>query len=1032
MTTQSVAATPCPKSASVSRYLISAAVAAAIAGSALPQRAVAADEEDNTVQEIIVTGSRIQRSRDLSAPSPVVTVAKDAFEQTAQTGAEAVLNQMPQFVPINTQFTSSIQGSATGNPGAATLNLRGLGSNRNLVLIDGRRGQPSDATLAIDINTIPAAAIENVEVITGGASAVYGPDAMAGVVNFVLKKHFQGLDVDLQRGATFDGDGAETRFSAMMGMNGADGKGNVMFGLDWTKRDAALQSNRKFYVNGWKDPGNPSGGFLNPPAYQASSNQPSQTAINTVLPGAPPGLAKPGTQFNFNNDGSVFIQQGGGYGYNGPIDSLNAGRDTAIKVLNTNNQLDQAFTGLYASTPLERHSFFGRGTFDFSDNLQAFAQANYSKVEVLTRGAYPPAITTWQVSIPRDGRPLPAALNTLLDSRANPNAPWTLSQVLDYNGPINVDNVSNVWQMLIGLKGNIPFRDWSFEAYASKGGTQVNADYSGLPSYQRYAFLVAQPNFGQGTNLKSAGPPQPVGSSQTLSGYSINCTTGLPVFQQFTPSANCLAGISDNMSNETRLGQDIVEASVQGSMVHLWSGDARFALGATYRKDDFSYQPGNPATQVLDSPIGLFASAATVGSTNVKEAYTEFLVPVIQKLDLELGYRFSDFNTAGNKGTWKAMFTWKPLNSLSFRGGMQYAVRAPNAAELFTGPTQQVVSFPSVDPCSAATLSPWGNVPSNPNRAQVQALCRAIIGNNTSGFDTQTYNTPNGPNGFTRQSPAFFPLEIEIDTGNPKVGPEVGRTYTFGFVLSEPFDISHLTATMDFYRINITNAISPQSSTTVYNNCFNYNGTSNPTYSVTNPYCALIRRDPVTGDRASVVALYSNLGTLLTQGIDFQVNYAHDVGIGQVTANTNVNWLNKFVYQTSPTSPLVDAKGTVDQTVNFPGGQFTYRTLTNVGYHWNGLSLGWSWEHLPSVKDSATALSKTSKLQGAPHYDLFNFSSSYSWDKYTLRFGIDNVLDKQPPPIGANPGVTTNSNVTNPGFYDVLGRRYYVGVRAQF
>ena len=198
-------------------------------------------------------------------------MGKDAFENTAQTGAEAVLNKMPQFVPTQTQFTSSIQGSATSSPGAATLNLRGLGTNRNLVLIDGRRAQPSDATLAVDVNTIPAAAIENVEVITGGASAVYGPDAMAGVVNFVLKKNFQGLDVDVQRGPTFHGDGAETRISALMGMNGADGKGNVMLGIDWTKRDAAFQSNRKFYVNGWNDPGNPSGGFLNPPAYQATS-----------------------------------------------------------------------------------------------------------------------------------------------------------------------------------------------------------------------------------------------------------------------------------------------------------------------------------------------------------------------------------------------------------------------------------------------------------------------------------------------------------------------------------------------------------------------------------------------------------------------------------------------------------------------------------------------------------------------------------------------------------------------------------------
>jgi outer membrane receptor protein involved in Fe transport len=1019
--------------------LISAAVAAAIAGSALPQHAMAAEDdkaaaEETQVSEVVVTGSRIVR-RDLSAPSPIMTVGKDQFANSAQTGAEAVLNRMPQFSPTATQFTSSIQGGATSNPGAVTLNLRGLGVNRNLVLIDGRRGQPSDATLAIDINTIPAAAIENVEVITGGASAVYGPDAIAGVTNFILKNNFQGLDVDVQRGQTFHNDGAETRVNALFGMNGADGKGNVMFGLDWTKRDAALQKNRSFYVNGWLDPADPSGGFLNPPAYQATGNQPSQAAINTVLPGAPAGLAKPGTQFNFNNDGSIFLQQGGGYGYNGPFNNLNAGRDTAIKVLSTNNQLDQAFTGGYASIPLERHAFFGRGTYDFNDYVSAFAQASYSKVEVLTRGGYPPAITTWQVSIPRDGRPLPAALNTLLDSRANPSAPWTLSQVLDYNGPINVDNVNNVWQALVGLRGKLPFRDWTYEAYASKGGTQIDANYSGLPSYQRYAFLVAQPNWGMGTNLKAtpSTPPQPVGTSETLSGYSMSCTTGLPVFQQFTPSQDCLTSIADPMVNRTNLGQDIIEANIQGLLAPLPAGEARFAFGATYRRDDFSYQPGNPSTLILDSPIGLFASAATVGSTNVKEVYSEFLVPIIRKLDLELGYRFSDFNTAGGKGTYKALFTWKALGSLTFRGGYQLATRAPNTAELFTGPTQQVVSFPNVDPCSAATLSPWGNVQGNPNRKQVQALCRAIIGNNTSGFDTQTYNTPNGPDGFTRQSPAFFPLEIEIDTGNPKVGPEIGRTWTFGAVISEPFDISRLTATIDAYRIAISNTISPQSSTTVYNNCFNFDGKSNPNYSVDNPYCQLIRRDPVTGDRASVVALYSNLGTLLTQGIDFQLNWARDLGPGLATFGLNGNWLNKFVYQTAPTSKLVDAKGTVDSPGGvFPGGQFTYRTLTNVGYNIGGLSLDWSWEHLPSVKNQAVSIAPTSKLQGAPHYDLFNFTSSYSWEKYSVRFGIDNVLDKQPLSLGANPGVTDASNMTNPGFYDVLGRRYYVGVRAQY
>jgi outer membrane receptor protein involved in Fe transport len=1041
MTTLKVAASPRPISATVSRYLISAAVTAAIAGSALPQRALAADDGDQ-LAEVTVTGSRIARSRDLQAPSPIVTVSKDAFEKSASTGIESVLNTMPQFVPIATQFqAANIQGNAISNPGAATLNLRGLGANRNLVLIDGRRAQPSDATLAIDINTIPASAIENVEVITGGASAVYGPDAMAGVVNFILKKNFEGVDIDVQRGSTFDHDGAETHVSALMGMNGADGAGNILFGLDWTRRDAALQSNRDFYVNGWKDPGNPSGGFLDPPAYAATSNQPTQAAINALLPGAPAGTG-PGTQFRFNNDGSIFLQQGGGYGYNGPLNSLNAGRETAIKVLSTNNQLDQAFTGDYVSAPLQRHSFFGRGTFNFNDNITAFTQATYSNVEVLTRGGLPPAITTWQVSIPRDGRALPAALNALLDSRVvdptkpagttGPNAPWNLSQVLDYNGPINVDNVSSVWQMLVGLRGKLPFGDWTFETYASKGGTKITADYSGLPSFQRYAFLVAQPNFGAGTNIKAGSPPLPVGTSGTLSGYSINCPTGLPVFQQFTPAASCLTGISDPMTNETNLGQDIVEANIQGGLFNLPAGQVRSAFGLAYRKDDFTYQPGNPSTQILDSPIGLFASASTQGSTNVKEAYTEFLVPIVKGLELETGFRLSDFNTAGTKDTWKALLTYKALDSVTFRGGFQFATRAPNTAELFTGPTQQVVSFPSVDPCSAATLSAWGNVASNPNRLQVQALCRAIIGNSTSGFDTQTYNNPHGPNGFTRQSPAFFPLEIEVDTGNPKVGPETGRTWTFGAVFTEPFGISHLTATIDAYRIKITDTISPQSSTTVYNNCFNFDGASNPTYSVTNPYCQLIARDPVTGDRSTVIALYSNLGTLITQGVDMQVNWAHDLGPGQVTAGTNVNYLNKFVYQTSPTSSLVDAKGTLDSSTNFPGGQFTYRTLSNLGYHWQGLSVGLGWEHLPSARNSAYSLNPKTTIQGTPHYDLFNLSSSYNWGKYTVRFGIDNLFDKDPLVVGANPGTTTASNMTNAGFYDPLGRRYYVGLKATY
>jgi outer membrane receptor protein involved in Fe transport len=1003
-----------------SNWLVSAAVSAAL-GSTLVAPAFAADDE---ISEVTITGSRIQRSRDLSAPSPIVTVNTETFENTSATGAEAVLNKMPQFVPGNTQFTSSIQGGATASPGAATLNLRGLGSNRNLVLLDGRRAQPANASLVIDINTIPSAAIQNVEVITGGASSVYGPDAMAGVVNFVLKKNFQGLDVDFQTGITEHGDGQESRFSTLAGMNSPDGRGNIMLGFDWTKRDPVLQRDRKFYVNGWNDPANPGAGFMVPRGYgagQTANNRPSQAAVDALFPQVAPGTISNSTVIYFNNDGTPYVAAGG-VGYKGPLNSLNAGAFTMIKKL-TNGNLDDVYTEGYVSTPLERHSMFGRANYQITDNLDAYVQTSYSNVVVNQRGGFPPALTVWQAPIPVDAAtPIPAALASLLASRAvvptapagttGPNSPWSLSQVLDYNGPINTVNTNDVWQIVAGLKGNVGFRDWTWDAYVSRGDTKIIAESQHLPSLQRYQFLVAKPNFGKGLGFVSSG-----------SGYKIDCPTGLPVFSEFTPAASCLKGIETRMRNLTHLTQDIAEANIQGLAFTLPAGEVRFAAGVSYRKNDFVFDPGNSVEQVLDNPIGLFASNGTQGSTNVKEIYGELLVPVIQNVELELGYRFSDFDTAGGTNTYKSLFTWKALDSLTFRGGYQFATRAPNTAELFTGPTQAVVPFPNTDPCSVATLSAWGNVPTNPDRVKVQALCRAIIGNSTSLFDTG----PGGPNAFFRPGgPAFFPLEIEVVKGNPDVGPETGKTYTLGAVITNPFGLDRLNITLDAYRIELSDTISPVSSTTVYNNCFNSNGTSNPTYDVTNSWCKLIGRHPSTGDRATVDAVYSNLGTLMTQGLDLGVSWAKEIGPGRLSLTTNVNYLNKFEYQTSPTSVLVDAAGTGDQ-----GGLFKFRANSNASYLWGDFNVGLGWEHLSSMKNLAAALTPATKVLGTPAYDLFNLSAGYHWSNYSVRFGVDNLFDKQPLVYGNNPGVDSNSDTTLPQFYDPLGRRYYLGLKAK-
>jgi len=573
--------------------------------------------------------------------------------------------------------------------------------------------------------------------------------------------------------------------------------------------------------------------------------------------------------------------------------------------------------------------------------------------------------------------------------------------------------------------------DWTWEAYASRGDTRIVVENFRMPSLQRYQDMVDGDNFGNGTVTRADGGR----------GYQLTCTTGLPVFTDFQPSANCLDSIDTRLINRSNLSQEILEANLQGGLMELPAGELRFAAGASYRGNGFTFMPGNPVGQLRDNPIGVFASAATGGKISVREAYGELLVPVIgdtniplvHDIDLELGYRYSDFSTAGGQDTYKALFTWGMTDSIVVRGGYQFATRAPNIAELFTAPTQEVVPFPNQDPCSVTTLYPWGNKAGNPNRAKVINLCRAIIGNNTSQFDTQTFSITgiNGPEGFHRQNPPFFPLEIALRKGNVDVAPEQGETFTLGAVISEPFGWANTSVTLDAYRIEVTDAIDPLNVATVYEGCFNSNGASNPTYDIKNSWCQMIRRNPVTGDREEVDTPFFNLGTLETQGLDVTVNWSHDLGPGLFSINSTVNYLDNFEYSLAPGAPAADATGTLDR-----GGLFDFQALTRFGYTWNDLTLGLNWRHISSADAAAAATIPNTTIEGPGSYDMFNFNASYNWDKYTFRFGIDNLLDEDPELTQSNPrgpgGGDTDSDVTNPGIYDLLGRRWYFGVQASF
>jgi iron complex outermembrane recepter protein len=999
-------------------------------------------------EEVLVTGSRIVR-RDFDAASPIMTVDTSRLEASSTLSVESILNQMPQFNPAQSQFSAQgeIQTSPILSAGIGTANLRGIGTNRTLVLIDARRAQPANASLVVDLNTIPSAAIERVETITGGASAVYGADAVAGVVNFILKDDFEGISADVQTMATEAGDGEETRFSALLGMNSDSGNSNMLLGVEWYERDVSYQKNRDFYVNGWHDPTNPAGTFFpSMPAYAVDQsvvnpNRPSQAVVDSLFPQYAPGtvnVATPGLAFYANKNGTLYARGSSGQAWGFDDSQLNlpdTGDGMYGIVRNANGTLHQIYMDGPLSSPLTRRSAFGKAHVDINDNLRAFAQANFSRGEVQTFSAGPPPAVgaAWGGSIPNNlaapNTQIPAALQTLLNSRTVNNAAnWQLNRGLDFLGQFGPTNDSDVYQIMAGLEGSFTNRDWTWEAYYSSGQTSAVNIYYGLPSLQKWLTLVASPNFGRGVTIPSA----------QGGNYAITCTSGLPIFlgTTSTTSRDCIEGILGRYKSETSISQDILEGNVQGKILDMKAGELRFAAGVSNRRNDFSYEPSNPQSSILDFPLGLFVSNATTGETEVSELYGELSVPLAERLDLDFGYRYSDYDSAaGSVGTYKTEFRWAATDWMKLRGGYNLANRAPNVAELFQADTTIFeFTFSSGDPCGVNTNATWGNRATNPNRLQVQQLCAALIGNTTSNF-----GAPGSPsaNSFLTGAAPFTGVN-GVQRGNPNLLAEEAKTWTFGLVFESPGRLEGLAASIDFYNIEITDAIATFTGFQIYSKCFNSDGVSNPTFSVNDPggFCGLINRDAGTGGAGTVEELYLNTGVIETAGADIQVNWVKDFdGGGNFYMNHIVSYLDKFDSQTTPTDPIVEYKGTLGGIPGSGGaGQYDYRLNSTFGYRFGGgnANVGLRWRYLPEVKNGAYVTDRNTLIFPTEAYSVFDAFAGYDINsRYQLRAGIDNLFNEDPPVVGGLPG-DSNSASTLPGYYDTLGRRAYVGLKIEF
>ncbi|MBX5459931.1 MAG: TonB-dependent receptor [Steroidobacteraceae bacterium] len=994
------------------------------------------------LQLVVITGSRIVR-RDLEAASPVVTVERQAFNESSTLAVESVLNQLPQFVPAGTQFvTGDIFPTATNTPGTSTLNLRGLGTNRTLVLIDGRRAQPANSTLVIDANSIPASAIESVEIISGGASAIYGADAMGGVTNFKLRKNFQGASLEARTGVTEAGDGEESRLSALFGASMGEGRGNVMLGVEWMKRAAAGIRGRPFFEQALTDTGAPATAVrLGYVAYEPNAEEgglPSQEAADALFPERTHSVNR-ATSFFVNPDNTTLFKSEGALGYTGPFDEQFKMQPSGV--LGRNN-LDAR-----VSSPLTRYSAFARAHYALADWVNAFAQANFVSMDVSSLSQPAGATGGFAASIPRDAEhPVPPELAALLDSRGENvlsedefdpetgkpivlrgrDANWRLGRTLDFLPARSIHSATDLYQMLAGLDGTLPVRDWTWEAYISHGQTRTDSAYIGFASTERYRMIVEAPYYGRG--FTQSGPGR----------TSITCTTGLPVFERFEVSQDCIDAIALNASDRTRLTQNVAEANLQGGVADLWAGELRAAVGASYRKNTFQFLPDaiRATNSIIDLPVGAFANANVRGATDVREIYGEILVPLLadkpfaHTLELELGARYSDYNTAGGVPTYKALFSWAPSENVRFRGGYQLANRAPNINELYLERSSVPVTLRGPDPCRADTLDVNGNHPSNPHRAQVQALCSQIIGTGTSTFDED-------PDHFVGDGRTDGG-EIEARSGNLDLKSETGETYTLGVVLTSPFEglLRDVTIAIDYYRARITDAISQVSAQTTYDLCFNRDGVSNPTYSIDDPngMCRNIVRDEATGNRRYVDSRFENLGLLETSGIDVQASWRAslaELGLprvpGSLALSVSLNRLLEFRSQDFPTAEVLENAGTFAR-----GGQFDYRALTTLRYQSGTASIALNWRRLPAIRSQAYVTDPNTPNPGTESYSVYNLSAGWRvTPAISLTAGIDNLFDRDPNRVGISP-TNNGAGSTAAGYYDVLGRRYYGSIRIDF
>ncbi len=940
-------------------------------------------------EEIIVTGSRIARP-ELEANVPIAALPAEALEQDAAINIQDTLSELPQ-VGIGTSRTNS--NFLTGANGVATVNLRNLGSNRTLVLVNGRRFVAGLAgSSAVDINNIPTDFIERVDVVTGGASAVYGSEAISGVVNFILKSKFDGIQARGQYGITSRGDNPRYLGSLTVGKSFMDDRANIIANFTYD-RDEGLFS-RKRDISDQDCFLNASPDECGPAFYSSYAAQGRFQLLDGN--GAAVNALNGQSLFTFDPSNNLVSGFPVGSGFN-----RNAARRIAV--------------------PLERYLGSALANFEITEGVTLYAEGTYARVKSSSQIEATPLDftdlydqTPGNIGIPITNPFIPASVQAAIAAANGDADPTNDVSALGFRRRQNeVFSRSNTadretWRVAAGIRGNI-FNDFRYDisyVYGHLKDFTASQDIDNV-RYRNALDAVVDPGSGQ---IVCRDP-----AARTAGCVPIN----LFGFGTASPEASAYVQSAIPKSERITNSQQVASINLSGDLLELPGGKLGVAIGGEYRKeksvddlDDLTNTGGNSGNLIPD----------TRGSFDVWEVYGEANVPILSEvpffhyLGLTGAARYSDYSTVGKIFSWNAGAEWAPVSGLRLRGVYAVANRAPNIGELFSAPAE---TFPSVsDPCSGVSAGGFNSATTTAGQA---AACRAL-----PGFGANVAASTDG---------AFFYDLADIqgingfDGGNINLQEETARTLTLGGVLTPRF-APGLAISVDYFRIKVKDAIGSVPRDVSIGQCLETGATE---------FCTNVVRNANTGRLTSVNSQLANIADLKTSGIDVAVRYNRALGLvadDRLDLNVFYTYLISLEKRAFAGAPLEENRGQLSGDGRLGAG-FKHKASARLGYTFDNVTLSWQTNYLGKIVDTLGGygdadLDVLNSVGDRFYHDVQARFGVDENKKFEFYVGVDNLFDKAPPFLPSGFASSVTGTETAADTYDPFGRRFYAGARVKF